>query len=259
MGAPLDSKSNQPTLVTFLLDATQSMQSIKKSTLEAFNSYVNELKAGAAGIAFTLVTFNRNEIAKVHHEVPVQDVPELTAADYRPQSMTPLIEAATKTIRALEKAIEAKADKPKVVMCIQTDGEENCSEREYTWASLKALIAEKQKDGWQFNFMGAGIDAYDQAGKMGLGAAATMSYDHASPEATKSAFRASAQNTMLFASGARGNTSYGLDQKIAAGDAFDPDQVAGGPSPAPVVRNADVDLSTPDAPAAAKKKDELVL
>jgi hypothetical protein len=66
------------------------------------------------------------------------------------------IEASIKTIDALATAIKGKTAKPKVVVCIQTDGQENQSGPEYTWDRLKALIEAKTKEGWQFNFMGAG-------------------------------------------------------------------------------------------------------
>ncbi len=54
-----------------------------------------------------------------------------------------------------------------MVICIQTDGLENAS-TEHTWAELNLLIKEKAKLGWQFNFMGAGIDAYEQGRQMGI-------------------------------------------------------------------------------------------
>jgi hypothetical protein len=144
-------------------------------------------------------------------------IARLPSENYVPSAATPLIDAAYKTIQAVADSV--KDEETKVVICIQTDGQENSS-TEHTWADLNALIKEKTALGWQFNFMGAGIDAYQQSAQMGIAAAATLSYDKHSPAATMSAFRAAASNTSQYASGQASNTNYSLAQKHAAGDRF---------------------------------------
>ena|ERR1700720_679527 len=219
-------KSTETTLVTFLLDRSSSMSSVLESTIEAFNGYIAELRKATTPILFTFLQFDHNggvcDISKVNFEQAPKDVPDLSLANYRPRGGTPLIEAAMETIQALDTAVRVKTDKPKVVVCIQTDGEENSSNREYTWAGLKSLIEAKTKEGWQFNFMGAGIDAYDQGSKMGISVGSTMSYDHTDRVATRAAFAASAGTTASFAAGLSANTSYSAQQKFASGDKFDP-------------------------------------
>jgi hypothetical protein len=213
----------QDTLVTFLLDRSSSMSSCWDSTIEAFNGYVGTLKDAKTPILFTFLQFDHNGgicLDKVHFEKPIKDVPDISKATYQPRGSTPLIEAAMKTIQALDAAVATKKTKPKVVVCIQTDGEENSSGREYTWAGLKALIEAKTKEGWQFNFMGAGIDAYDQGQKMGIAAMSTMSYDQTDKVATRAAFAASASNTMEWGAGLRADTTYTMAQRSASGDRF---------------------------------------
>src|SRR5262245_60445054 len=142
--------TDQRTLVTFLLDETGSMESIKDDTIGGFNSYLGSLKAEAAAIDFTLIKFDSRRIEKICVAVPVSQVAELTLENYQPGASTPLIDAACKTIRAVEKSL--KGGNPKVVVCIQTDGHENAS-TEHTWDELNALIREKTAAGWQFNFL----------------------------------------------------------------------------------------------------------
>jgi len=217
--------TKQTTLVTFLLDRSSSMGICQDATIEAFNGYISELKQAKTPILFTFLQFDYHigcNINKVHFEKPIKDISELDRNTYQPRGGTPLIEAATKTIRALNIAIKSKTNKPKIVVCIQTDGEENQSNYEYTWTSLKNLIEAKTKDGWQFNFMGAGIDAYDQGRKMGISVGSTMSYDHTNLGTTRAAFTASATNTAMFASGQARNTDYSSLQKQASGDKFAP-------------------------------------
>ena len=221
------SDMTRPTsLVTFLLDRSGSMQSIKEATIEGFNGYIAALKAETeATILFAFLTFDSQSLDKVCVALPIADVKPLTSASYQPRAGTPLIDAAIDTIRAVEQSIKYREDTPSVVICIQTDGHENESGR--TWEELKALVQTKTAEGWQFNFLGAGIDAFDQAAKMGVNAGSTMSYNSRDPGATKAAFSATAVNAASFAAGRAMNTLYTPDNRISAGEA---DVIGGAPA-----------------------------
>lgn len=218
------------TIVTFLLDQTGSMEAVKKDTIEAFNTYLDELQKTPSDIRFTLLMFNSIRTEKVFHNEKISDIPHLTASTYRPEAVTPLIDAAYKTIKGVERMIAETGADAKVVICIQTDGHENAS-TEYDWHQLQALIKEKTLAGWQFNFMGCGIDAYDQGRRMGFAAGQTVSYDIGRDEMV-AAFSAQAVNTVSFASGRTRNTHYDDAQKQAAGDKF-MHQAQGAPNPTP--------------------------
>jgi len=209
----------QKTLVTFLLDRTGSMERIKNDTIGGFNAYLEGLTEGAAAddTEFTFVQFDSVSIDKVCVSKPVKEVDKLTDATYSPRAWTPLIDASYKTIKAVETAV-AGSDK-KVVITIQTDGEENAS-TEHSWQDLNDLIKEKTKLGWQFNFLGVGIDAYNQGAKMGIATANTMSAT-LDPQQMRAAYRFSGGNAAVFASGLAGSTSYSKAQKLSAGDAHD--------------------------------------
>lgn len=219
-------KNTPTTLVTFLLDRSGSMGGIKAATIEGFNAYLASLKGQPdTKIEFTFLQFDWHhgpQIDKIHIAEPIGQVPELTNDTYHPRGGTPLVEAAFRTIEATEKALEKRADKPQIVMCFQTDGYENQSAAQYTWEALNALVKRKTEEGWQFNFMGAGIDAYDQGAKMGIMAESTVSYDAHDIAATANAFRGTGLNQALYASGAAMNTQYTVGQKVASGDRFDP-------------------------------------
>jgi uncharacterized protein YegL len=209
--------------VTFLLDRSGSMGSIKAATIEGFNTYLTGLQAEkAADIRFTFLQFDSESLDKCAVAEPVGEVPLLTHATFLPRGGTPLIDATYKTIKAVEEAVAKEKKKPRVVICVQTDGEENQS-REHTWNSLSALVKAKQEEGWQFNFMGAGIDAYKQAAQMGISRGATMSYNPQNLAMTRAAFASSGSNTSLYATGESASMNYLAEQKLAAGDVFDPD------------------------------------
>jgi hypothetical protein len=207
------------TLVTFLLDRTGSMEAIRDDTIGGFNAYLDGLKGdGTTSIDFTLVQFDSMSIDKIHVQVPVASVPKLTRETYEPRASTPLIDAAYKTIKAVEESLNGNKA-TKVVICIQTDGQENSSV-EHSWNELNALVKEKAALGWQFNFMGVGIDAYDQGARMGIAPAATMAYDHRDREATVAAFEASAVNARCYARDEVADTAYTPEQKSASRDNF---------------------------------------
>lgn len=222
-GSAAATAPDQRTLVTFLLDESGSMDSIQHDTMAGFNSYVDTLKTSGAGlIDFTFVLFDTTKFQKVCLAVPVEQVPLLDRDNYKPNGGTPLVDAAYKTIKAVEASLAGRAKQPKVVITIQTDGQENSSTEHIgppgsPMMHLHALIKEKTALGWQFNFLGAGIDAYGAAQDMGIHAAATMSYDRNNSRQT---FAAHAGSTMRYASGASADTSYSIPEKMSAGDSF---------------------------------------
>ena len=206
------------TLVTFLLDRTGSMEPIRDDTIGAFNAYLEGLQKGGAPIDFTFIQFDSMSIDKIYVQTPVGQVPRLTRDTYEPRASTPLIDAAFKTVKAVEESLAGDTE-TKVVICFHTDGEENSS-TEHSWDELNALIKEKGKLGWQFNFMGVGIDAYTQATRLGIAPQATVAYDHRDPQATRMAFGGTAENARAYARAEAPNTAYRPAQKAAAGDRF---------------------------------------
>ncbi len=207
-------ETDQRTLVTFLLDETGSMESIKDDTIGGFNSYLASLKAESAAIDFTLIKFDSRRIEKVCVATPVAQVKELDAASYQPGATTPLIDAACKTIKAVEKSLIGAT--PKVVICIQTDGDENAS-TEHTWDELNALIKEKTAAGWQFNFLGTGIDAYAAGSRMGVAAMATMASGR-TPQHVRASYASLGTVTADFAAGRAESTHMPMSARAASGD-----------------------------------------
>jgi len=216
------------TYVTFLLDRSGSMMSCKEATIEGFNGYLATLKGdNPAGIEFTFIQFSSISTDKICVGEDVEGVKPLSGQTYEPEGGTPLIDAAYKTIKAVEVAIAKRTDTPKVVICIQTDGHENAS-TEYNMTQLNALIKEQVALGWQFNFMGADIDAYDQARQMGVPTAGTISYNKMK---SGPAFAAAGRSTRSYATGQTMDTGFTEAEKLDAGDL--PENRPQQPQPAP--------------------------
>lgn len=166
------------TYVSFILDETGSMLSVKSQTVSGFNEYLASLKSNPKGIRFTLTKFNSTKVEVVHDNVKLKDVPELTDETYQPYMGTPLYDAIGKTIGAI-------GDKDNVIIVIQTDGQENAS-REYTRQTIFDLIKEKQDAGWTFVFLGADMDAYAASAAFGIPRGNTINYAGVETQSTLS-------------------------------------------------------------------------
>ena len=182
--------------VSFLLDETGSMQYIKDDTMGGFNAYVETLRKDGADIAFSLVTFNSNRTQRRYVAEPINKIGPLTWANYQPDAGTPLIDASVKIINATDEAVKLRTDDPAVLVVIQTDGDENCSV-EHTVADLALLVKQKTAAGWQFVFLGAGLDAFAAARDAGLhiDPRNTVAYD---TDSSKEVFQATAKNHSQF-------------------------------------------------------------
>jgi hypothetical protein len=211
--------SDRTTFVSFLLDETGSMQSIKDDTIGGLNEYLDALKKGGDDIVFSLVSFNSSETRRRYVAEPIGSVTPLEEGDYNPRHSTPLIDAAVKIIKATEDAVKDRGDDPNVVIVMQTDGLENVSV-EYTNADLAALIKEKDQLGWQFLFLGAGLDAFAAARAAGIHIPAEQVISYGRTR-SREVFRATADNLSSFSkSGDALSLSYSPAQREDVGDEY---------------------------------------
>lgn len=150
----------------FLLDRSGSMESCWDDTIGGYNALVKE-QAAFSG-TMTLVQFD-HEYTVTYNQRPINEVEPLTRETYKPRGSTALLDAIGRTIKAWS------GESPPTII-ILTDGQENSSHK-YTKAHIKDLISERQKDGWQFVYLGANQDAFSEAGSMGIAPTCTMNYD----------------------------------------------------------------------------------
>ncbi|NDV50372.1 vWA domain-containing protein [Salipiger sp. PrR003] len=214
---------DQKTFVTLLLDRSYSMMDRRTDTVEGVNAYIAGLKQAPGKYRFTLLQFDsvgslnadKMEIAPIIEAAKIKDVDLITDEQFTPRGGTPLIDATVTTIKSIEEAVAGRD--VKVVLAVQTDGDENTS-KQYTWSYLKELLAAKVAQGWQIVFLGADINAYQQGASMGLSASKTMSYS--GKEGTRAAFAETARSTIAFACGDVSEMNYSVAAKLSAGDAY---------------------------------------
>ncbi len=149
-----------------VMDRSGSMSGITKEAVNAFNRFVEDQKKLPGKAKLTLVAFD-DQYEVIHDRVKLKDVPMLTEGEVFARGMTALNDA-------VGKAINRATDAKKVICLIQTDGFENSS-HEYSSNQIKSLVEEKTDAGWEFHFIGAGIDAFAQSAQFGISRANTFS------------------------------------------------------------------------------------
>lgn len=172
-------KSN--THIAVVLDRSGSMSSMRAEIIGGFNAFLTEQKKVPGSATMTLVQFD-NVIDRLATFKPLAEVEPLNEKTYEPRGATRLYDAIGLTVMTVKDEIAKATEKPdKVLVLVLTDGQENSSE-EFTTEMIQSLIAESQKSGWEFSFIGANQDAILTARGLGVKNAAinSLSFD-ASP------------------------------------------------------------------------------
>lgn len=169
------------THISIILDRTGSMEMIRDDLIGGFNAFLREQKDLREKATLTLVQFDSQDPYEViHNFVPLSDAVELTRASYVPRASTPLLDAMGRGINGLERKLTGIEDgkRPsKVIMVIVTDGRENASQ-EFNQEQIKKMVEEKQeKDGWQFVFLSADLEAIVNARQIGVPYGSTLAFD----------------------------------------------------------------------------------
>ncbi len=206
---PKPGKGQRPTFVSLLLDETGSMSSCVGATIEGVNSYLDQTAKQAGDVKVTMVKFNNYGITDHCVAARPKDVRRLSPVNYKPSGTTPLLDAVMTLIDRTERAI-AEAPGAQVFLVVTTDGEENCSEHA-TFAQVAARVAEKAAAGWNMVFLGADMDAWPTASRMGFAAGSTATYGKGEV-ATRNTYTALAGKTFYAASGVTGQAVSGFDE-----------------------------------------------
>lgn len=191
-------------IIALLLDESRSMLSNKKAALAGINEYIDtmrgeyEAKPELGDIYLSFVTFSTSysggePIRFKYNLRPISEVEDIPDDAYNPAGGTPLLQAIGRTMESLDD-IENKntSDSPlvafmsnkdvenaKIVMVIQTDGEENEWNPAYSKERITKMIKEREDKGnWTFVFLGAGIDAISEGMKIGMGANSAYSMNN---------------------------------------------------------------------------------
>lgn len=179
-------KINKCELV-FILDRSGSMGGLESDTIGGFNSMINKQKNEVGEATITSVLFD-DKYELLHDRIDLKDIQSITAEEYYVRGTTALLDAMGKTINKIRNVQKhSKADR--VLFVIITDGLENAS-KEYTHTQIKKMITDaKDKNDWEFIFLGANIDAISTAKNYGINPERAANY-HADSIGTEVSYSA---------------------------------------------------------------------
>jgi hypothetical protein len=167
------------TELVFILDRSGSMGGLESDTIGGYNSMLKKQKEQGSQVNVTTVLFD-DRVEFVHDRFPIDVIEPLTAEDYYVRGCTALMDAVG---IAIEKTSDIQRRLPytykagRVIFVIITDGLENSS-KEFTHKRVKTLIEEKKAAGWEFLYLGANIDAGEEAEKIGIGRNRSVTYEN---------------------------------------------------------------------------------
>lgn len=160
--------------VLVILDRSGSMQAARADHEGGLRSFITDQQGVAGDLFLTLVQFDgTNPCEVVCDRVPIKDVDPATI-QLIPRGDTPLLDAVGKAVAHLS-AKQAERPSDQTVVLIITDGQENAS-KEWTKEKIKARLAELQAAGATVLFLGANIDAFAEAGGIGVSHAYVASF-----------------------------------------------------------------------------------
>ncbi|MEZ5958719.1 MAG: vWA domain-containing protein [Hyphomonadaceae bacterium] len=159
--------SKSPLFAYILLDRSGSMEGCRDTTIDAFNEYVMGLRrSDEVDARVTLTIFDSHSIDTLQHTEPAKSFMELNRQTYLPRASTPLLDAIGHAVADIDK-VELRPNE-KIGLVILTDGFENAS-KEHTKETIRKLLTDRQDNkGWLVTFLGADIDAFAEAGAIGI-------------------------------------------------------------------------------------------
>ena len=158
------------TELVFILDRSGSMGGMESDVIGGFNSVIERQRNLEGEVLVSTILFD-NETEILHDREDIDFVEPLTEDEYYTRGSTALLDAVGGAIKHISRIHKyaREEDRPEHVMFfINTDGYENSSHK-YSYDKIKTMIdIEKEKYDWEFVFMGANIDAFDVATRMGI-------------------------------------------------------------------------------------------
>ena len=150
----------------FILDRSGSMSGSERDTINGFNAFIEKQAVKKQNIRVTTILFD-DKYQVLYSRKPISEVKALTEKEYYVRGCTALLDSIGKTVNSYKNEVGS-------AMCIITsDGYENAS-REYDRDQIRRII---ESCGWEFVFIGADIDSYAEASRIGIRKSRVANYN----------------------------------------------------------------------------------
>ncbi len=191
------------THVILVTDKSGSMYDKASDVRGGYNSYLDDLeKDTKMDYRISSMLFDTEYMA-LCVDAPLAEAPRLTETNYQAGGNTALIDAVGKSITDFEKRTPSLGETDRVLLVVLTDGYENSS-YEYDNKAVQKMVKDREARGkWACVFLGAGIDAWAQAGNLGF---ASVASTRPTSKGYQTTYTSMSANTRLFARGATGQS-----------------------------------------------------
>ena len=166
------------TELVFILDRSGSMAGLERDTIGGFNAMIGRQKREKGAALVSTVLFDSESVV-IHDRLPLEKVPPMTEREYCARGCTALLDAVGSAIHHIGNVHKyaRRADVPeRTLFVITTDGYENASRR-YDYETVSRMIRrQKERYGWEFLFLGANIDAAQEAARFGIAPDRAVNY-----------------------------------------------------------------------------------
>jgi hypothetical protein len=150
--------------IAILIDKSGSMAPLRKDTIGGFNTWLQGVQGSIKDkCSLDLVLFDTEQNV-VFAGANLSDIEPFTDKDYVPDGGTALNDALGDLIERMKKR-SRKDDR--VLFLIITDGEENSSKR-HKLPDLKVSIEKLTAKGWEFQYIGANVNAFLETARYGF-------------------------------------------------------------------------------------------
>jgi len=168
------------TEIVFIIDRSGSMSGLEADTIGGFNGLLEKQKK-EDGEAYVSVVLFDDQTEVLYDRVDIQKVEPMNDTQYYVRGCTALLDALGGAIHHIKNVhrYAREEDVPeKTLFIITTDGMENASCK-YSYDRVRKMVEqEKEKNHWEFLFLGANIDAVQVAGRFGIKASRAVNYEN---------------------------------------------------------------------------------
>lgn len=169
------------TEIIFVIDKSGSMANLVNDTIGGFNGFIANQKAQDDKTILTTILFDSHWTI-LHNGVDIHEIAPMTEKDYVAYGSTAMLDAIGEIINKVQDRHDELGDeKPdNVLFVITTDGEENAS-RNFKKSQIEKMINHQTKGhGWKFMFLGANMDAVQEASDLGINKDYAINYTYTS-------------------------------------------------------------------------------
>lgn len=156
------------------------MAGLENDTIGGFNSLLKKQKK-ETGEAYVSVVLFDDQTEVLYDRTDIRKVEPMNDQQYYVRGCTALLDAVGGAIRHIKNVHKyaREEDVPeKTLFIITTDGMENAS-RHYSFEKVRRMVEhEKEKNHWEFLFLGANMDAIQVAGRFGIKPSRAVNYEN---------------------------------------------------------------------------------